>query len=127
MPAINPASSGVIAIGSSTTSGSAINSALGNATTAVGDGYMALGGSNWTSSVYSGTSLQALVANQSPAANGTKTYYFSGESNGLNLNDSSATGALTNVGSTVMNVQLGTQGGPWNWLHSTTTTPSPAR
>ncbi len=116
MPAINPASSGVIAIGSSTTSGSAINSALGSATTAVGDGYMALGGSNWTSSVYSGTSLQALVANQSPAANGTKTYYFSGESNGLNLNDSSATGALTNVGSTVMNVQLGTQGGPWNWL-----------
>ena len=46
-------------------------------------------------STYTGTSLQALVANQSPAANGTKTYYFSDSPNGLNLNDGSKTGERT--------------------------------
>jgi autotransporter-associated beta strand protein len=120
MPAIDPASNGVIEMRN--VSSTNVNAALGG-TTPIGDGTMAIGGYNWTISGFSGTSLQALVANQTPAdgsdptiAAGSKTYYIRQCPNGINLDAPGVTGALTDLNGTVMNVQLGTQGGDSSWV-----------
>ena len=123
MPAIAPASSGTILVGPYT--GANIDSVLGSSTVPVGNGNMWLGaaynvvhtygdGNNWGYSVYTGTSLEALILDDP-----THTYKIGGGDGAdlelgnpgwSNYGTSRSPGVLHDVGSTVCNVVFGKPG-----------------
>ena len=107
MPAIDPSSSGTLMVGAGL--GSTFAAALANASSPIGNGYMYLGSGEAYQYVPDAASFAALVANQTPAGDGSKTYFIgnSWASPDLHggLNDFATAG-----GNQAMNVQIGKPG-----------------